>query len=104
MFLAIYDGKEFNSGNFPEALLITLFSMSLVFLILLFLMFTISIFKYFKFTKEKSPTISEASSKSVNWADMDEDMQVAALVATIDYNAETKQDTKLVSIKRIDQE
>ena len=105
MFLAIYDGETFNAGDFPDALLITLFTMSLVFLILLFLMFTISAFKYLKFTKEKSPIVNEAPDKGVlNWDEMDEDMRVAALVATIDYNTETKEDAKLVSIKKIDQE
>ena len=34
MFLAIYDGENFNAANFSDALLITLFSMLLVFLIL----------------------------------------------------------------------
>ena len=32
---------------------------------------------------------------------VDEDMMVAALIATIDYKEETKQDVKLKSIKRI---
>ena len=96
MFLAIYDGENFNAANFSDALLITLFSMLLVFLILALLMFIISLLNY---TRPAKPV-----PKEMNWEELDEDARVAALVATVDYAEETKQDVRLVSVKKITKE
>ena len=104
MFLAIYNGETFGADNFTEALLLSLFAIALVFLILLILMLAVSTFKHFKFLQEKPPLTAAGNEpdNKLSWNEMDEDMQTAALVATIDYNKETKKDAKLVSIKRID--
>jgi hypothetical protein len=96
MFLAIYDGETFDAGNLPEALLITLFSMLLVFFILFILMLVISAFKYLNPKKRAAENIA--------WDNLDEEGRVAALVATIDYAAETKKDVRLVSVKKITKE
>ena len=54
-------------------------------------------------TKETKPAaVVAAPQKAFTAADIkDEDMMVAALIATIEFNQETKEDAKLVSIKQI---
>lgn len=105
MFLAIYDGANFGADNFGEAVVITLVAMFLVFAILLILYVLISLLK--KLNVESKEELQEAQGKVIreplDFETMDEDMKVAALVATIDYKSELNEDAKLVSIKRIDE-
>lgn len=101
MYLAVYDGAGFGAENFPEALLITFFSMVTVFVILMFLMFIIGFFKYFKREKEQHP--GKTGRIPVNWDMLDDDAKAAALVAAIVYHEETKEEAKLVSIKNIEE-
>lgn len=108
MILALYDGTQFGADNFGEALIITLVAMLLVFGILLILYGLISLLKNIKFDKQtilESNQVIESNQltkESVDLDDMDEDMKVAAIVATMDYKAETNEDAKVVSIKKID--
>jgi hypothetical protein len=48
------------------------------------------------------PMVVESEKKKLSIEDIkDEDMMVAALIATIDYTNETKKDVRLVSIKQM---
>lgn len=85
-----------------ETLQITVMSMGIVFLVLVLLMLVVHLFKYIpnvesvntKFRKRPKP-------KFVPFEEMDEDMQVAVLVATIDYQKKTKNDVQLKSVRKI---
>lgn len=85
-----------------ETLQITIMSMGIVFLVLVLLMCVVYLFKYIpniehidtKFRKRPKPTFTP-------FEEMDEDMQVAVLVATVDYQKKTKKDVKLKSIRKI---
>ena len=63
-------------------------------------------FKFFSKKKENNEidtnTIETSSKKQITLDDIsDEDMMVAALIASIDYREETQTDIRLVSIKQI---
>ena len=100
MFLAIYEGPiEVVTG-----LLIALIAIALVFAVLLIIIGSINILKLAgnKSTVEVKEEVKKpAPAVAKNTESKDEDMMVAALVATIDYSNETKKDVKLVSIKQI---
>ena len=100
MFLAIYEGPiEVGTG-----LLIALIAIALVFAVLLIIIGSINILKLAgkKSTVEVKEEVKKpAPAVAKNTEIKDEDMMVAALVATIDYANETKKDVKLVSIKQI---
>jgi len=108
MILALYDGTQFGADNFGEALIITLVAMFLVFGILLILYGLISVLKNIKFGNQtilennQVTDTQQVTNQTVNLDEMDEDMKVAAIVATMDFKAETNEDAKLVSIKKID--
>lgn len=87
--------------SFYEALQITITCMIIVFVVLVILMFLVSLFKYLPQTELRQKTKSPKRDKYVSFDDMDEDMKVAALVATINYKEETKKEVKLKSIRRI---
>ena len=81
---------------------------AIVFLMLLLLCFIVSAFKYLPKKKEQVkkevPTapVVKAPQKAFTMDDIkDEDMMVAALVATIDYHNETNEDVRVVSVKQI---
>lgn len=84
-----------------EGLFISLFSVAIVFALLTIIAFAIQSLKYIKFeTKDTTP--KEKYVKPFDLSDIkDEDMMVAALVASIDYYEETKEDVRVVSIKEI---
>jgi Na+-transporting methylmalonyl-CoA/oxaloacetate decarboxylase gamma subunit len=88
---------------FTEGLLISLFSILIVFLLLGVVALSISLLKYFVVeTKEDTPKEQEVTKKSIALSDIkDEDMMVAALVASIDYYNEIKKDVRIISIKQI---
>jgi Na+-transporting methylmalonyl-CoA/oxaloacetate decarboxylase gamma subunit len=88
---------------FTEGLLISLFSILIVFLLLGVVALSISLLKYFVVeTKKDTPKEQEVIKKSIALSDIkDEDMMVAALVASIDYYNEIKKDVRIISIKQI---
>lgn len=95
--------------NLGDAGVIALICISIVFLMLVLLCLIVGCFKYLPNKKEAkkenivkpSPVVS-APQKAFTMADItDEDMMVAALVATIDYHNETNEDVRVVSIKQI---
>ena len=91
-------------NTFSDGLLISLFSILIVFLMLGVVALAIGLLKYIVVpTKDvvEQPIIH----KSINLSDIkDEDMMVAALVASIDYFNEIKKDVRIVSIKEITHE
>ena len=109
--LAIFDpnGKISDTAadlGFGKALLVSLVAIILVFAVLLIIIGAVKVMQitYDKLGKKEKQTQVNAAPvvqapKSVEI--VDEDMMVAALIATIDYKEETKQDAKLKSIKRI---
>ena len=88
-------------NTFSDGLLISLFSILIVFLMLGVVALAIGLLKYIVIpTKDvqTQPIITKAFSLS----DIkDEDMMVAGLTASIDYYNEIKQDVRIVSIKEI---
>lgn len=108
LFLALY-GDEVKIG---ESILISIISIVIVFAVLFLIIIIIELLQKLIFAKQKPEAnkveASKASTKQVAKKDVtnnteikDEDMMVAALIATIDYANETKQDVRLVSIKQI---
>ena len=82
---------------------------AIVFLMLILLCLIVSAFKYLPSKKEekketvvKPQPVVSAPQKAFTMEDIkDEDMMVAALVATIDYHNETNEDVRVVSVKQI---
>lgn len=108
-FLENAAGDVASKGNitFTESLVITAVCVLIVFLMLIILALFVSAFKLLK-GKEKpvvekvAQPVEYSQPSSLKLEDIkDEDMMVAALVATIDYHEETKQDVRVVSIKQI---
>ncbi len=89
--------------TFSEGLLISLFSILIVFFILGFVAFSIYLLQFF--IKEPKQLVPQKKEKKVIPFDLsdikDEDMMVAALVASIDYYEEIKKDVRVISIKEI---
>ena len=95
--------------TFGEACLFALFSILVVFVILILITLIISLMAKLKLTDKKEvkqvvkpveqPKVSRKQTKLEDIKD--DDMMAAALVATIDYYEETKQDVRVVSIKQI---
>jgi Na+-transporting methylmalonyl-CoA/oxaloacetate decarboxylase gamma subunit len=91
------------SSVFTEGLEISLFSIFIVFLLLSIVTLAISLLKHIT-VKEKPQAKKEEKTitKPISLSDIkDEDMMVAALVASIDYYNEIKKDVRVVSIKEI---
>jgi hypothetical protein len=85
--------------DFANGLIMSLFSIILVFIILYLLTLSVSLLKK---TKEVPKESIKQSNHSLKIEDItDPDMMVAALVASIDYQESTKKDVRLVSIKEI---
>ena len=107
---AIIDGSQ--TGNLSDGALVTLISILMVFVILLLIIgITTLIFKaigLFEMKKEideykrtvEFPSKEETEEKP-NIDIKDEDMMVAVLVASIDYQNEIKKDVRLVSVKEL---
>ena len=108
---AIIDGNQV--GNLSDGALVTLISILMVFVILLIIIgITTLIFKaigLFEMKKEIDeykktgvyPEKEETKEEKPNVDIKDEDMMVAVLVASIDYQNEIKQDVRLVNVKEI---
>ncbi|MCR3905711.1 MAG: OadG family protein [Tenericutes bacterium] len=90
-------------STLEEGLLISLFSVMIVFLILGFIALSIQSLKYFQAKpKQVLPVTEESDSIPFNFSDIkDEQMMVAALVASIDYYEKIKKDVRVVSVKEI---
>ena len=93
-----------------DAGIVALVCIAIVFLMLVLLCLIVSAFKYLPKKEEKKETVVKsqpqpivsAPQKAFTMDDIkDEDMMVAALVATIDYYNETKEDVRVVSVKQI---
>ena len=92
--------------SFFDSLTITAICVLIVFAMLILLALIVAAFELFN---KKQPVVEETAApvqytqpSSLKLEDIkDEDMMVAALVATIDYHEETKQDVRVVSIKQI---
>ena len=102
MFLSIY---ESNIG-IDTGLLVSIIAILLVFVVLLIIIGCVELFhvlcKKTKTEEVKQVIPAAPKASSVKSTEIkDEDMMVAALIATIDYTSETKKDAKLVSIKQI---
>lgn len=108
MFLAVYDGENFGAENFGEALIVTFVSMFLVFIILILLYGLIALLKDVKFRgestskKEIVSTPSKDIQEAVSPDSSDEEAEVAAIVAAIEYKNEINKETKVMSIKKRD--
>lgn len=87
--------------SFIEALQITINCMLIVFTVLIILMGMVSLFKFLPKTEIRKHTRKSTKNKYVEFDKMDDDMKVAALVATIEYKEETNKEVKLKSIRRI---
>lgn len=90
-----------------DGALFSIIAILIVFAVLAILVICISILSKIKFKKDdkngsQAPVFTEAQ-KKISAADIkDDDMMVAALVATADYVEETKKtDARVVSIKQI---
>lgn len=88
---------------FSEGLLISLFSILIVFLLLGVVALSIGLLKYIVVeTNKEISKPNEVIRKAISLSDIkDEDMMVAALVASIDYYNEIKKDIRIISIKEI---
>lgn len=84
-----------------ETLEITIISMLIVFSILITLSLVVGLIKYLPNYDRINKKYKRKKRSYVNFDKMDEDMQVAALIATIDYREEVKCEVRLKSIKRI---
>lgn len=98
MFLAIYNDKI----DILEGLLIAVVAILMVFIVLFLIILCVKLLSVFcKNIKDEKPA-AKADKKVSKMTDIkDEDMMVAALIATIDYSNETGKDVRLVSIKQI---
>ena len=90
-----------------DTLLFSLVAICIVFLVLIFLVLCVNLLSKIKFKEEKKeePVFQKAvaNNKKLTIEDIkDEDMMVAALIATAEFVEETKEkDARLVSIKQI---
>lgn len=124
-FSGWYPNAEFTSGTkvtsgvgqtvlyakymtFGEAGIVALVCMLIVFGMLALIAGIISLFKFFQPKEQAKPIVKpnapqvQAVRPALKLEDItDEDMMAAALVATIDYHEETKEDVRVVSIKQI---
>ena len=94
--------------SFIESLGITGVCVLIVFSMLILLALVVATFQFFN--KKEQPVVVEEVAAPVQYTQpsslklediKDEDMMVAALVASIDYHEEIKQDVRVVSIKQI---
>ncbi len=85
-----------------EALLIALNSIILLFVVLIILMLVVRFFKYIpKVVSLIDKLKRKVRHKYTAFDEMDEDMQVAVLTASICYKNEVKNDVKLKSVRKL---
>ena len=99
-FLAVYENPNINIG---DGLFISLIAIVLVFVMLYVIVLIVDLLHVI-FKNKKDVVVEEQQKVQVSKKSTeikDEDMMVAALIATVEFNNETKEDAKLVSIKQI---
>lgn len=104
MFGALIKGENFDNYSIADGLLHSLIAIIIVFAILALIILCVNLLKLIKTKDEetKDSIVIPEQKKQLTIEDItDEDMMVAALIATIDYASETKKDVRLVSIKQI---
>lgn len=104
MFGALIKGKNFDNYSIGDGLLHSLIAIIIVFAILALIILCVNLLKLIKTNDketEESIVVPEQKKQLTIEDITDEDMMVAALIATIDYANETKKDVRLVSIKQI---
>ena len=91
-----------------DAILVAVVCIIIVFMMLVIIMALVMLLKFVapkenkKAPEAQTPVVKNEPKKQLKIEDIkDEDMMVAALVATIDYHEETKEDVRVVSIKEI---
>ncbi len=98
MFLAIYD----KNIDWVTGVIVSIIAILIVFAVLLLIICCVKLLSVFCKNVKDTPKEVKQSKKFNKLTDIkDEDMMVAALIATIDYSNETKKDVRLVSIKQI---
>ena len=100
--------SEYVDMTFVEACLVALECIAIVFGMLALLWAVVAAFKFVvpkakTEVKENKPVaVQSVPQKAFTAADIkDEDMMVAALIASIDYQEETKENVRVVSVKQI---
>ena len=106
--MIILANSKYIDMTLPEAALVALVCILIVFGMLALLCLIVSAFKLVvpkakTVAKENKPAaVVAAPQKAFTAADIkDEDMMVAALVASIEYREETKENVRVVSVKQI---
>ncbi|MCR5506014.1 MAG: OadG family protein [Bacilli bacterium] len=98
MVLAVW--KDWESIGVPEALLIALIAIVIVFLVLGIIIFITYLFqKGIDVVEKKTNILPRKENQILN---EDEDAVVAVLVATIEFHKETGKDARVISIKKVD--
>ncbi len=97
---------EHQNISFVDGLLFSLVAILIVFIVLILIILCVTLLSKIKFkenTKAPAATQVAQSAKKITIDDIkDEDMMVAALIATAEFVEETKEkDARLVSIKQI---
>jgi len=87
--------------SFSEGISISIFSIFIVFLILFFISIVIESLKHINIKEKKQIQYEEVKKKLTIDDIKDDDMMVAALIASIDYQQVTKGDVQVLSIKEI---
>ena len=98
MFEFVLDGKDVNG------LVFSLFAILMVFTVLVVIIAITSFISYLinKLTKkEVIKEVKEERKVAKNLNIEDDDMMVAVLIASIDYQNEIKQDVRLTNVRRI---
>jgi Na+-transporting methylmalonyl-CoA/oxaloacetate decarboxylase gamma subunit len=91
-------------STLTEGLFVSLFSIVIVFVLLSLIALVIQSLKYTHKKPKEIPLKAQKYVKPFELSDIkDEDMMVAALVASIDYFEETKENIRVISIKEITQ-
>lgn len=92
------NGKQVVNNLFPALLCIVI-----VFVILTLIYLIIALMNKIKAldVKKQSHHDNKTEETKINMNEIDEDMMVAILVATIDFKNETKQDARLVRVNKI---
>ena len=103
IYLAVYDNL-----NIQQTLLISLVCMLIVFGMLAILWGIVSLFKILPQKEEKEEVKKASNKQTINQTEKikmedikDDDMMVAAIVASIDYHNEIKKDVRVVSVKEL---
>lgn len=94
--------------TFGEGALFSIIAIAIVFIILCVIILCVTLLSKIKFKEKETKTVAPVATANTNTSKLtiddikDEDMMVAALIATAEFVDETKEkDARLVSIKQI---